>query len=136
MKKYVKGKDQSKVLYCKGLKKYAMIESFSFGFIVINGKKYTSDLVIYPDGHVEDLWRRKSGHRLSTDDIDKLIKSEPKVIVAGAGISGLMKPEKQLEKLLNQKGIKFISQPNQEAIKAYNNLLSKNKVGACFHLTC
>ncbi len=113
-----------------------MIESFSFGLIVINGTKYTSDLVIYPDGHVEDFWRRKSGHRLSTDDIDKLIKSDPEVIVAGSGVSGLMKPEKQLEKLLNQKGIKFILQPNQGAIEAYNNLLSKNRVGACFHLTC
>jgi len=124
------------VPFCKGLRKSAMIESFSFGLIVINGTKYNSDLVIYPDGHVEDLWRRKSGHRLSTDDIDKLIKSDPEVIVAGSGVSGLMKPEKQLEKLLNQKGIKFISQPNREAIKAYNNLLSKNRVGACFHLTC
>jgi hypothetical protein len=113
-----------------------MIESFAFGFIVINGTKYTSDLVIYPDGHVEDLWRRKSGHRLSIGDIDRLIKSEPEVIIAGSGISGLMKPGKRFEKLLNQKGIKFISQPNQEAIRAYNNLLSKNRVGACFHLTC
>ncbi len=113
-----------------------MIESFAFGFIVINGTKYTSDLVIYPDGHVEDLWRRKRGHRLSVVDIDRLVKSEPEVIVAGAGINGLMKPEKQLEKLLNKKGIKFISRPNQEAIKTYNSLLLKNKVGACFHLTC
>jgi hypothetical protein len=113
-----------------------VIESFAFGLIVINGTKYTSDLVIYPDGHVEDSWRRKRGHRLSTGDIDKLIKSEPEVIIAGSGVSGLMKPEKQLEKLLNQKGIKFISQPNPEAINAYNNLLSKNRVGACFHLTC
>ncbi|MEA3436349.1 MAG: MTH938/NDUFAF3 family protein [Thermodesulfobacteriota bacterium] len=113
-----------------------MIESFAFGFIVINGTKYTSDLVIYPEGHVEDLWRRKSGHRLSAGDIDKLISSEPEVIVAGAGVSGLMKPEKQLKKLLNQKGIKFISQPNREATKAYNDLISKNRVGACFHLTC
>ncbi len=113
-----------------------MIESFAFGFMVINGTKYTSDLVIYPDGHVEDLWQRKNGHRLSAFDIDRLIKSEPEVIVAGAGINGLMKPEKQLESLLNKKGIKFISRPNQEAIQAYNNFLSKNGVGACFHLTC
>ncbi len=113
-----------------------MIESFAFGFIVINGKKYTSDLVIYPDRHVEDLWWRKNGHRLSVGDIDKLIKSDPEVIIAGSGVSGLMKPERQLEKLLNQKGIKFILQPNQGAIEAYNNLLSKNRVGACFHLTC
>ena len=113
-----------------------MIESFAFGFMVINGTKYTSDLVIYPDGHVEDLWQRKNGHRLSAFDIDRLIKSEPEVIVAGAGINGLMKPEKQLESLLNKKGIKFISRPNQEAIQAYNNFLSNNGVGACFHLTC
>ena len=113
-----------------------MIESFAFGFIVINGTKYTSDLVIYPDGHVEDLWQRKNGHRLLAFDIDRLIKSEPEVIVAGAGINGLMKPEKQLESLLNKKGIKFISGPNQDAIQAYNSHLSKIKVGACFHLTC
>ena len=113
-----------------------MIESFAFGFIVINGTKYTSDLVIYPDGHVEDSWQRKNGHRLSAFDIDRLIMSEPEVIVAGAGINGLMKPEKPLESLLNQKGIKFISGPNQDAIQAYNSYLSKIKVGACFHLTC
>jgi len=113
-----------------------VIESFAFGFMVINGTKHTSDLVIYPGGHVEDLWQRKNGHRLSAFDIDRLIKSEPEVIVAGAGINGRMKPEKQLESLLNKKGIKFISRPNQEAIQVYNNLLSKNQVGACFHLTC
>ena len=113
-----------------------MIESFAFGFMVINGTKYSSDLVIYPDGQVEDLWRRKQGHRLSSDDIDRLIKSEPEIIVAGTGVSGLMKPEKRLEKLLNQKGIKFISQPNQKAIQVYNNLCLNNRVGACFHLTC
>jgi len=113
-----------------------VIDFFAFGFIVINGTKYTSDLVIYPDGHVEDLWQRKNGHRLSAFDIDRLIKSEPDVIVAGAGINGLMKPEKQLESLLNRKGIKFISRSNQDAIQVYNNYLSKIKVGACFHLTC
>ncbi|MDY6791928.1 MAG: MTH938/NDUFAF3 family protein [Thermodesulfobacteriota bacterium] len=113
-----------------------MIESFAFGFMVISGTKYSSDLVIYPDGHVEDLWRRKQGHMLSSDDIDRLIKSEPEIIVAGTGVSGLMKPEKRLEKLLNQKGIKFISQPNQKAIQVYNNLCLNNRVGACFHLTC
>ena len=113
-----------------------MIESFAFGFIVINGKRYHSDLVIYPNGHVEDLWRRKAGHILSTSDIEGLIESEPEVIVAGTGINGLMKPEKRLQELLNKKGIQFIPKPNQEAIQAFNELVSKSRVGACFHLTC
>ncbi len=113
-----------------------MIENCTFGVIVIDGKRYTSDLIIYPDGHIEDSWWRKSGHRLSSNDIDKLIKSEPEVIVAGTGISGLMKPERELEELLNNKNVMFIAEPNQKAMEIYNELSSKKKIGACFHLTC
>ncbi len=112
------------------------IEGFSFGSIVINGKTYTTDLIIYPDGHVVDSWRRKTGHRLSGDDIGKLIESEPEAIIAGTGVSGLVEPEKGLEKMLSEKGIEFIQAPNQKAMELYNELISKKRVGACFHLTC
>ncbi|MBU4185615.1 MAG: hypothetical protein KKI12_01150 [Proteobacteria bacterium] len=113
-----------------------MIESYSFGSIVVDGKKFTSDLIIYPDGRIEASWWRKAGHRLAIDDIDELIKSGPEVIVAGTGSSGLMKPEKELEKLLQQKGIEFISVLSRKAVEIYNDLSSKKNVGACFHLTC
>jgi hypothetical protein len=113
-----------------------MIDTFSFGSLVIDGKKYTSDLVIFPDGHVVDSWRRKSGHRLSGDDIRALIESKPDVIIAGTGVNGLVIPEKELEKKLSQKGIDFIYAPNQSAIEHYNELMTKKSVGACFHLTC
>ena len=113
-----------------------MIDTFSFGSIVVDGKKYLSDLVIFPDGRVVDSWRRKSGHRLSGDDIRKLIESEPDVIIAGTGVIGLVKPEKELEKILSKKDIEFIYAPNQKAIELYNDLISKKRVGACFHLTC
>jgi len=113
-----------------------MIETCSFGTIVIDGKRYSSDLIIYPDNRVEDRWRRRSGHALSGDDIGRLIKSEPEVIIAGTGVSGMMKPERALEDLLRKKGIAFISEPNQKAMEIYNELSSTKKVGACFHLTC
>ena len=113
-----------------------MITSCSFGVIVIEGKQYTSDLIIYPDGHIEDSWYRRKGHTLSSDDISKLIESKPEVIIAGTGVSGLMKPEPGLDKLLFKKGIRFIAQPNQKAMKIYNELSSTKRVGACFHLTC
>ena len=113
-----------------------MIDTFSFGSIVIDGKKYVSDLVIFPDGHVVDSWRRKSGHRLSRDDISMLIESEPDVIIAGTGVSGLVIPDKALAKNLSQTGIDFIYAPNQKAIEHYNELISKKRIGACFHLTC
>lgn len=112
------------------------IDAFSFGFLVICGKKYTSDLMIYPDGHVVESWWRKRGHRLSIDDISLLIESGPDVIIAGKGVGGMMNPEPELEALLNSKGIRFLAAGNEEAVDFFNELAPKQKVGACFHLTC
>jgi len=33
-----------------------MIESYAFGSIVVDGRKFTSDLIIYPDGHIDTFW--------------------------------------------------------------------------------
>ena len=113
-----------------------MINSSSFGQMVIDEIIYTSDLIIYPDGRVTDSWRRQSGHRLASIDIDGLIQSNPEIIVAGTGVNGLMKPEKELERLLHQKGITFIAEATPKAAEIYNRFLSEKQVGACFHLTC
>ena len=112
------------------------IDAFAFGSIVIDGKKYTSDLIIYPDGCVITSWRRKGGHILSGDDINELVDSQPEVIIAGTGVSGLVKPEKELQKTLQKKSIEFLPAPNQKAMELFNELSSKKRVGACFHLTC
>jgi hypothetical protein len=112
------------------------IETSSFGLIVIDGRQYTSDLVIYPDGRVEDTWWRRSSHWLSMDDIDKLVASGPEVIIVGTGVNGLLTPEPGLNKMLSDKGIEVIALPNPKAIDHFNGLSSKKKVGACFHLTC
>ena len=112
------------------------IEAYSFGWMIIDGKRYTSDLLIYPDGRVEDTWYRKRGHDLLIDDISDLIQAGPEIILAGTGASGLMKPEKDFEKRLDQKGICFISLPSMEAMERYNHLSLEKSVGACFHLTC
>jgi len=113
-----------------------MIEACSFGSMVIDGRKFSSDLVIYPDGRVVDNWWRERGHRFSINDIALIIESEPDVIVAGTGVYGLMKPRTGLAELLSQKGIEFLSAPNKKAIKLYNEQLSKKRTGGCFHLFC
>ncbi len=113
-----------------------MIEECSFGSMVINGTKYSSDLVIYPDKRVVDNWRRERGHGLSINDISLLIESKPEVIVAGTGINGLMRPQAGLAELLSQKGIEFLSASNQKAMNLYNKQLNKKRAGACFHLFC
>jgi hypothetical protein len=112
------------------------IDTFAFGSIVIDGRKYTSDLIIDPDGRVATSWRRKRGHRLSSDDINEIIDSQPEVIIAGIGVYGLVKPEKDLKKMLQKKGIAFFPARNKKAMELFNELSSERRIGACFHLTC
>ena len=118
------------------MKKALKIDTTSFGLIVIDGKQYNADLIIYPDGHVKDTWWRESSHRLSMDDVGELVASEPEVIVVGTGVNGMMRPVPGLGEILSEKGIEFVSLPNQEAIEIFNKLSSEKRVGACFHLTC
>ena len=113
-----------------------MIEEYSFGRISVNGKVYEKDIVIYPDGRVQDSWWRESGHRLCVSDIRELIETEVEMIIAGTGSPGLMKPEEELIVLLKRRGIAFKALPSKEAMQLYNTLCVEKKVGACFHLTC
>ncbi len=112
------------------------IETSSFGLIVIDGKTYHSDLTIHPDGRVDDSWWRKSGHRLSLEDMGGLLESAPEVIIVGTGVNGLLKPLPGLAGMLAEKGIELVPLPNQEAVARFNELSGVKRVGACFHLTC
>lgn len=52
-----------------------MIENYGFGNILINGKKYKSDLVIYKN-NVNDKWWRKEGHNLNINDIKEVVEKK------------------------------------------------------------
>jgi len=113
-----------------------MIEKSDFGSIQIDGKRYTTDIIIYPDGHVSDNWWRKHGHRLSLEDIEGLIAAEPEMIVIGSGVYGRMLPETGLEDALRHRGIELVMEVTGDAIHRFNHLLSTRRVGGGFHLTC
>jgi hypothetical protein len=113
-----------------------MIDDYSFGSITINGKNYSRDIIIYPDGRIQDSWWRKSGHSLCRDDIKELIESEPDIIIAGTGSPGLMKPDSRLEEYLSNNNIEFKALPTKGAALLYNRLSKEKSAGACFHLTC
>ena len=113
-----------------------MIESFSFGVMVIDGRRITSDLIIYPNGRIQDGWWRSRGHTLIRKDIQVLVDSKPEVIIVGMGVNGQMKPEPGLDKWIPKMGIEFMAGPNEKAVAWYNQKIGKTEVGACFHLTC
>lgn len=111
------------------------IDQYSFGKIVIDGRTYTSDVIIYPDRVVSNWWR-KQGHELSIEDIDEVIREKPEILVVGTGSPGLLRVLPQTEARLRGEKIEFIAKPTDEACGIFNSLVFKRRVVACLHLTC
>lgn len=112
-----------------------MIESYEFGKMVINGEKYTADLIIYPD-RIEPDWWRKSGHELRLEDVKPVVKEKPDTIIVGTGFNAVMKVLPETEDYILSKGIRLIVEDTKKAVKTYNELSTQEKVVALFHLTC
>ena len=114
-----------------------MIDSYSFGKMIINGKTFRKDLIILPDGTVLTPWQRKSGHRLELSDLEAVLDSQTKILVIGTGKPGLMRPHATLVADLQEKGITAMVMSSQQAAEKYNALAGgSDAVAACFHLTC
>ncbi len=112
-----------------------IIDSYQFGQIVVSGKQYTSDIIIFPD-RVKDNWWRKTGHQLCLDDLSEVMAESPEVLVVGTGDSGLVKVLSEVKPSLDAQGIKLITEPTKKACNIYNQLRHSHRVVAALHLTC
>nr|AHM02050.1 hypothetical protein AF0029 [uncultured miscellaneous Crenarchaeota group] len=112
-----------------------MIDSYDFGRIIIAGKRYSNDLIVFPD-KVREGWWRKEGHRLHVEDLKDVLEAKPEVLVVGTGYSGLMMVPPETRKYVESEGIELIAQRTAEACKTFNRLVKSRKVVAAFHLTC
>lgn len=112
-----------------------MIEGYSFGRIEIDGKKYTEDLIIFPD-HIYNSWWREEGHRLRPEDLEEVVETEPELLIVGTGANGRMKVPQETRKYIESKGIELITESTGEATKTYNEISDSKKTVAALHLTC
>ncbi len=114
-----------------------MVDCYAFGEIVINQKKYTTDVIISKYEVLDNWWRQK-GHELCVDDLKKFINEfKPSVVVVGTGKFGLMKIRAETKKYLEENNIRLIEERTSKAVNTFNKLLAENQTGlAAFHLTC
>ncbi len=112
------------------------IEKYSFGEIVINGKAYIRDLIIYPD-KIKENWWRKEGHSLCIRDIEEVFEYKPEILIIGTGYSGVMDVPENVIKEIKKKGIKVEIYFTKDAVRKFNEYIEKGKRVVCaLHLTC
>ena len=111
------------------------IEHYSFGTITIDGKSYTSDVIIYPE-RVDSSWWRKQGHSLHIVDLKDVIPAGPEILIVGTGHSGAMVVPEETLSYLKSKGIDVHIARTDKAVELFNKFHKNKKTIAVLHLTC
>jgi hypothetical protein len=112
------------------------IDSYAFDRIVVDGREYTSDLIVLPTGVVPNWWRRR-GHDLCADDLRVVLDAVPRCVVIGQGTHGLMQVSEEALTCLRDADIEVVCLPTAQAVDAYNERAARgDAVAAALHLTC
>jgi hypothetical protein len=111
------------------------IDAYSFGRIVVDGRVYTSDIIIYPE-RVDPSWWRKEGHLLRVEDLPQVLALRPEVLVLGTGAYGIMQIPPDTIDHIAERGIEVIVQRTPRAVETFNALRGARTVVAALHLTC
>ncbi|MEW6036351.1 MAG: Mth938-like domain-containing protein [Candidatus Micrarchaeota archaeon] len=111
-----------------------MIESYSFGKLVIDGMEFRRDLIVFPDRLKADWWR-KEGHKLQMADLAEVLAAKPRTLIVGTGHEGTMEVDEEVSEHCKSAGIKLIVCLTEEAVKRYNDMAGPGVIGL-FHLTC
>ena len=111
------------------------IEHYSFGTITIDGKSYTSDVIIYPE-RVDSSWWRKQGHSLHIVDLKDVIPAGPEILIVGTGHSGAMVVPEETLSYLKSMGIDVHIARTDKAVELFNIFQKNKKTIAVLYLTC
>jgi len=116
------------------------VEFPEFGRIVVDGKVYDHDIVIYPSGKIEErkkwLSKNKHGtsHRLDPDELREYLTEDFDILIVGTGAWGRLSLLPESRELVANKEV--IEKPTGDAVELFNGLWGKRKVLAIFHITC
>jgi hypothetical protein len=118
----------------------AKINELTFGSIVVEGKKYRRDVLIFADGTVK---KRKGGflmfgsHEIKKQELEELSQGQPEIIIVGTGTNGAARVAPEAESWARGKNLSLLVQPSYDAVTRLNELVEqKRKVAALIHITC
>lgn len=116
------------------------INSFNFGFIVVDDKQYSHDIIIFPDGSVKDrdpARGRLGSHTISKNEIESLIKDPADVVLIGTGVQGMARLAHDAEHYMMEPDLNITVLPSSQIVKKFNQHIEDGeKVAALIHVTC
>jgi hypothetical protein len=112
----------------------ARIDHYEFGWIVVDGRQETTDLIILPDRVVRNWWRQQ-GHALVVDDLREVLDELPSHLVVGTGTHGRMRSDPGTIQQLQQRGVTVEALPTGQAVRRFGEL-DRARTAAALHLTC
>ncbi|MFC2000326.1 MTH938/NDUFAF3 family protein [Chloroflexota bacterium] len=114
------------------------VERFSFGTIVVDGKKCHHDIIICADGTVK---RRKGGvwrfgsHSVKKEEIEELRGAE--IAVIGMGTRSKVHLSDSARDYAQETNLQLLLLTPHEAVNRLNQLLEEGKrASSLFHITC
>jgi hypothetical protein len=112
-----------------------MIDSYTFGEMTIDGKKYIADLILLP-GRIIPSWWRQEGHRLSVEDLREVFGQDIFALVIGTGFNGLMEVQQNVQGVAESRRIRMYVEKTARAVEIFNELSGHERTAGAFHLTC
>jgi len=115
------------------------ITGFSWGRLDVDGDRSFKDAKLYPGGAREWDWR-ETGTRhdpgIQPADVEELLEHGADVVVLSKGVMERLQicPE-TLEMLKNRSVVAHVLQ-TEAAVRQYNELQRRHRVGGLFHSTC
>ncbi len=119
---------------------YPHLDSVSFGAAVVNGKELATDLYIRAGGKLKarkkKLARGRYGtsHVLGPEELAKVIKGGPSLLIIGAGFQEMVRLTEDAEAFLRAQGVRWELLPTPEAAEAFN--AAEGPKALFMHVTC
>jgi len=118
----------------------AKIDELTFGSMIVEGKRYRRDVLIFTDDTVK---KRKGGflmfgsHKIKKQELEELSQGQPEIIVIGTGTNGAARVAPEAESWTKGQKLNLVVQPSYNAVTRLNELVEqKKKVAALIHITC
>jgi hypothetical protein len=113
------------------------IDSYSFGSIEIDGRAYSTDVILLGDEVRGPWWREAGGHVYAVQDFEDLLAEAPEVVVLGTGYFGRVKVLDETLTALAEAGSEIVVERTGGAVECFNRFVEEGRdVAAALHLTC